>query len=87
MTLGGATYEPRWKWSDHSGPATGESSCKIEHAALVLSGQAVAKVDAGHEVVMRGGLLVRPAGSRQLGRERRTVRLATHRRQRGLRAS
>jgi hypothetical protein len=49
MTLGGATYEPRWKWSDHSGPATGESSCKIEHAALVLSGQAVAKVDAGHE--------------------------------------
>jgi quercetin dioxygenase-like cupin family protein len=55
MTLGRATYEPGWRWSEHVGPAIGESSCRIEHVGLVLSGQAVAKMDEGPEVVMRAG--------------------------------
>jgi quercetin dioxygenase-like cupin family protein len=55
MALGRATYEPGWKWSEHVGPATGESSCKVEHVGLVLSGEAVAKMDEGPEVVMRAG--------------------------------
>jgi Cupin domain len=54
-TLGRATYEPGWKWSEHVGPATGETSCQVEHVGLVLSGQAVAKMDDGREVVMRAG--------------------------------
>jgi hypothetical protein len=55
MTLGRATYEPGWRWSTHVGANTGESSCQVEHVGLVLSGQAVAKMDDGREVVMKPG--------------------------------
>jgi quercetin dioxygenase-like cupin family protein len=54
-TLGRATYEPGWKWSEHVGRSSGGSSCQVEHVGLVLSGQAVAKMDDGREVVMRAG--------------------------------
>jgi quercetin dioxygenase-like cupin family protein len=54
-TLGRATYEPGWKWSEHVGRSRGESSCQVEHVGLVLSGQAVAKMDDGREIVMRAG--------------------------------
>jgi quercetin dioxygenase-like cupin family protein len=55
-TLGRATYEPGWRWSEHVGPATGGTSCQVEHVGLVLSGQAVARMDDdGLEVVMRAG--------------------------------
>ncbi len=55
MTLGRATYEPGWKWSEHVGAATGESLCQVEHVGLVLSGAAVAHMDDGTEKVMRAG--------------------------------
>jgi quercetin dioxygenase-like cupin family protein len=54
-TLGRATYEPGWKWSEHVGAATGEASCQVEHVGLVLRGEAVAKMDDGREVVMKAG--------------------------------
>jgi len=54
-TRGRATYEPGWKWSEHVGPATGQTSCQVEHVGLVLSGEAIAKMDDGREVVMRAG--------------------------------
>src|SRR5215471_9457430 len=54
-TLGRATYEPGWKWSEHVGKATGETFCQVEHVGLVLSGQAIAKMDDGREFVMRAG--------------------------------
>jgi quercetin dioxygenase-like cupin family protein len=53
--LGRATYEPGWRWSLHVGPLTGATSCQIEHVGLVLSGQAVAKMDDGRELVMSAG--------------------------------
>jgi quercetin dioxygenase-like cupin family protein len=55
MTLGRATYEPGWRWSEHVGPATGQTSCQVEHVGLVLSGRAVAKMDDGTEKVMEAG--------------------------------
>jgi quercetin dioxygenase-like cupin family protein len=55
MTLGRATYEPGWRWSEHVGPATGQASCQVEHVGLVLSGRAVAKMDDGTEKVMEAG--------------------------------
>ena len=55
MTLGRATYEPGWKWSEHVGAATGERLCQVEHVGLVLSGAAVAHMDDGTEKVMRAG--------------------------------
>jgi quercetin dioxygenase-like cupin family protein len=54
-TIGRATYEPGWKWSEHVGRGTGEASCQVEHVGLVLRGQAVAKMDDGREVVMKAG--------------------------------
>jgi quercetin dioxygenase-like cupin family protein len=53
--LGRASYQPGWRWSEHVGAAAGASSCQVEHVGLVLSGQAVAKMDDGPEVVMRAG--------------------------------
>ena len=53
--LGRASYEPGWRWSEHVGTATGETSCQVEHVGLVLSGQAAAKMDDGREIVMREG--------------------------------
>jgi hypothetical protein len=55
MTLGRATYEPGWRWSEHVGAATGESLCQVEHVGLVVSGQAAAKMADGTERVMREG--------------------------------
>jgi quercetin dioxygenase-like cupin family protein len=57
MTLGRATYEPGWRWSEHVGPASGSSSCQVEHVGLVLSGQAAVLMDDGTERVMRAGEL------------------------------
>ena len=55
MTVGRATYEPGWKWSEHVGAPKGEESCQVEHVGLVLSGRAVAKMDDGSERVMEPG--------------------------------
>ena len=45
QTLGRATYEPGWKWSEHVGQALGQSHCDVEHLGLVLSGQATVAFD------------------------------------------
>jgi quercetin dioxygenase-like cupin family protein len=55
MTLGRATYDPGWKWSEHVGSQTGESLCQVEHVGLVLSGAAAVKMADGTERVMREG--------------------------------
>jgi quercetin dioxygenase-like cupin family protein len=55
MTLGRATYEPGWRWSEHVGAATGARSCEVEHVGLVLSGRAMAAMDDGTEKVMEPG--------------------------------
>ncbi len=55
MTLGRATYEPGWRWSEHVGARTGAALCQVEHVGLVVSGQAMAKMDDGTERIMRAG--------------------------------
>jgi quercetin dioxygenase-like cupin family protein len=55
MTIGRATYEPGWVWSEHVGKPAGEESCQVEHVGLVVSGRAVAKMDDGREVTMQPG--------------------------------
>ena len=47
MTIGRASYEPGWKWSVHVGPATGASSCEVEHIGLVVSGCAACRMNDG----------------------------------------
>jgi hypothetical protein len=56
-TIGRATYEPGWRWSEHVGPTVGESRCHIEHAGLVLTGTATAAFDDGRVVMLRAGEL------------------------------
>jgi hypothetical protein len=55
MTLGRATYEPGWMWSEHVGPQSGADLCEVEHVGLVLSGQAAVKMADGTEKVMGEG--------------------------------
>jgi hypothetical protein len=55
MTLGRATYEAGWKWSEHVGPALGASMCEVEHVGLVLSGTAAAAFADGTVVELRPG--------------------------------
>ncbi len=55
MTIGRATYEPGWKWSEHVGRATGQRLCPVEHVGMVLSGQAVAAMADGSVLQLTAG--------------------------------
>ena len=57
LTLGRATYEPGWKWSEHVGAASGERLCQVEHVGLVLGGAAAVQMSDGSERIMREGEL------------------------------
>ena len=55
MTIGRASYEPGWKWSEHVGKATGAKSCQVEHVGMVVAGVATAAMDDGRVIEMRAG--------------------------------
>jgi quercetin dioxygenase-like cupin family protein len=55
MTIGRATYEPGWKWSEHVGPSVNATRCRVEHIGLVLSGTATAAFDDGSVFELRAG--------------------------------
>jgi quercetin dioxygenase-like cupin family protein len=55
MTIGRATYQPGWKWSEHIGRALGKTSCEVEHVGVVISGRATAAMDDGRIIEMRAG--------------------------------
>lgn len=56
-TIGRATYEPGWRWSEHVGPALGLSRCSVEHVGMVISGVATAAFEDGRVVELRAGEL------------------------------
>ena len=57
MTIGRATYQPGWRWSEHAGPMVGAARCTVEHVGLVLSGTATAAFDDGRIAVLSAGEL------------------------------
>jgi quercetin dioxygenase-like cupin family protein len=57
VTIGRATYEPGWRWSDHVGPGVGAERCSVEHVGLVLAGTATAAFADGRVVELRAGEL------------------------------
>ncbi|HEX8691207.1 MAG TPA: cupin domain-containing protein [Longimicrobium sp.] len=57
LTIGRATYEPGWKWSEHVGPQVGQARCTVEHVGMVLSGTAAAAFDDGRAAELRAGEL------------------------------
>jgi hypothetical protein len=57
MTIGRATYQPGWKWSEHVGKPLGQSYCQVEHVCMVLGGTAAVAMDDGRVIEMRPGTL------------------------------
>jgi quercetin dioxygenase-like cupin family protein len=55
MTLGRATYQPGWKWSEHVGKAMNKKSCDVSHVGMVISGRATAAMDDGRIIEMKPG--------------------------------
>jgi quercetin dioxygenase-like cupin family protein len=54
LTIGRATYQPGWKWSEHVGPGVGADRCSVEHVGLVLAGVATVALP-GRVLEMRPG--------------------------------
>ena len=57
LTIGRATYEPGWKWSEHVGPIAGTDLCGVEHVGLVISGHAVAAMSDDEIIDLNAGNL------------------------------
>ena len=57
MTIGRATYQPGWKWSEHVGKPLGQRYCQVEHVGMVLSGCATAAMADGRVIELRAGNL------------------------------
>ena len=57
LTIGRATYEPGWKWSEHVGPTVGAKLCTVEHVGLVIAGIAAVSFEDGRVVELRAGEL------------------------------
>jgi quercetin dioxygenase-like cupin family protein len=55
LTVGRATYQPGWRWSEHVGPGVGAERCSVEHIGLVVSGVATAAFAGGHVIELRPG--------------------------------
>src|SRR4030095_1322252 len=53
LTIGRATYEPGWRWSEHVGPTVGAKLCTLAHVGLVVSGMATAALDEGRVLALR----------------------------------
>ena len=78
ITIGRATYEPGWKWSEHVGKDLGKKSCDVSHVGIVVAGRATAAMDDGRIFEMNPGDILHRAGPRQLGHWRRAIHLHPH---------
>lgn len=57
MTIGRASYQPGWKWSEHVSAVAGTPLCNVEHVGMVISGRAMAAMEDGSEVELVPGSL------------------------------
>jgi quercetin dioxygenase-like cupin family protein len=55
MTIGRASYEPGWRWSEHIRPNAGTDFCEVEHIGMVISGRAMAAMIDGETVELKAG--------------------------------
>lgn len=49
VTLGRATFEPGWRWSECVKPIAGTDSCQVAHLGYVVSGRMHVVMDDGTE--------------------------------------
>ena len=57
LTIGRATYQPGWKWSENVSPIAGTKYCEVEHVGLVISGHAVAAMGGDNIVALTPGVI------------------------------
>ena len=55
LTIGRATYQPGWRWSDHV--ESDAPLCTVEHVGLVLRGTATAAFEDGRVIPLEAGHL------------------------------
>ena len=55
VTVGRATYEPGWKWSEHVKPLAGTNWCEAPHFQYHVSGRLAIRMDDGTEFVAGPG--------------------------------
>lgn len=54
-TVGRATFEPGWRWSEHVKPLAGTELCEVTHTGYVVSGREMVRMDDGTEVELKPG--------------------------------
>jgi hypothetical protein len=57
LTIGRATYQPGWRWSQHVSPLVGSPLCEVEHVGLVISGKAAAAMSDGRLIELTPGAI------------------------------
>jgi hypothetical protein len=57
-TLGLATFEPGWRWSENVKPLVGTDSCEVTHIGYMLSGRLGNRMNDGTEMEFHEGDLV-----------------------------
>jgi quercetin dioxygenase-like cupin family protein len=55
FTIGRATFEPGWRWSNDVKPLAGTESCQVRHTGVFLSGSMTVRADDGSEVTYSKG--------------------------------
>ncbi len=55
ITVGRASMEPGWKWSEHVKPTAGTESCQATHTGYVISGRMRIIMDDGAEQEVGAG--------------------------------
>jgi quercetin dioxygenase-like cupin family protein len=55
QSVGRATYEPGWKWSEHVGPQVGDTRCRVSHFGYVVSGTCAVEFDDGSVATLDEG--------------------------------
>ena len=55
FTIGRATFEPGWKWSEDVQPIAGTDSCQVRHTGVCVAGQMTVRGDDGTEVSYGAG--------------------------------
>jgi len=62
FTMGRATFEPGWRWSNDIKPIAGTDSCQSRHTGVCVAGSMVVHGDDGTEMTIRAGdvLVIEP---------------------------
>ena len=54
-TLGRATFQPGWRWSEHVKPIAGTESCQFTHVGTAISGRLHVRLNDGSELEINPG--------------------------------